>query len=329
MIAAGSRLVRIGGAIALAWLAALAPGLVLAADAAPATCPPTATPIGAEEFRSGLRDAVADHGFLWRIERDGHASYLYGTIHLANPGWMYPGTLAKQAIAASDTVALELDMLDPSISARLGASLRTRAADALPADLAERLDRRMAMECMNPAQYAGFAPEFQAVILTMSASRRLGVDSAYAIDGVLAAAARVLAKNVLSLETPESQAALLRSATPEKSAETVRGLLDGLEGGRAAAITGRLIEAWRTSDLATLEDYPSWCECLRTDAERDEMKAVIDDRNLFLAAKIDALHTGGQSVFAAVGSLHMLGPLGLPALMRERGFQVERVVPAH
>ena len=327
MIGSGRRLLRLGGAIALTWLAALAPGHALAADAVPAACPPTAASIDAEQFRSGLRDAVADHGFLWRIERDGHVSYLYGTIHLANPGWMYPGTLTKQAIAASDTVALELDILDPAISARLGSSLTARAGDALPVDLAERLGRAMVAECMDPAQYAGLTPEFQAVMLSMSTSRRLGVDSAYGIDGVLALAGRMLAKNVLSLETPESQAALLRSATPEKAAETVRGILDGLDGGHAAALTTRMVEAWRTSDFATLEDYPGWCECLRDDAERAAMKAVVDDRNLFLAAKIDALHTAGQSVFAAVGSLHMLGPVGLPALMRERGFRVEPIVP--
>jgi hypothetical protein len=30
-------------------------------------------------------------------------------------------------------------------------------------------------------------------------------------------------------------------------------------------------------------------------------------------------------VFAAVGALHMVGPLGLPKLMAERGYSVQRV----
>jgi len=34
---------------------------------------------------------------------------------------------------------------------------------------------------------------------------------------------------------------------------------------------------------------------------------------------------GGKQVFAAVGSLHMIGPMGLPALMAQRGYRVERV----
>ena len=58
------------------------------------------------------------------------------------------------------------------------------------------------------------------------------------------------------------------------------------------------------------------------------MKRLLDDRNPASPTRIDALHAGGQRVFAAVGSLHMIGPNGLPALMGERGYRVERIVPA-
>ena len=52
---------------------------------------------------------------------------------------------------------------------------------------------------------------------------------------------------------------------------------------------------------------------------------MLDERNPLMADKIDALHAGGQSVFTAVGSLHMIGPQGLPTLMAKRGYRVERV----
>jgi uncharacterized protein YbaP (TraB family) len=59
------------------------------------------------------------------------------------------------------------------------------------------------------------------------------------------------------------------------------------------------------------------------------MKRVLDDRNPGLAASIDALHLGGKRVFAAVGSLHMIGPRGLPALLARRGYRVEPIVPSN
>ena len=55
------------------------------------------------------------------------------------------------------------------------------------------------------------------------------------------------------------------------------------------------------------------------------MKRLLDDRNPVLAAAIDSRHANGQRVFAGVGSLHMIGPNGLPALLARRGFQVVRV----
>ena len=74
--------------------------------------------------------------------------------------------------------------------------------------------------------------------------------------------------------------------------------------------------------------YESWCDCLKTDADRRAMRRLLDDRNPALAESIDALHGGGKQVFAAVGSLHMIGPKGLPALLAQRGYQVERIEPA-
>jgi len=44
-----------------------------------------------------------------------------------------------------------------------------------------------------------------------------------------------------------------------------------------------------------------------------------------LADRIDALHMQGKRVLAAVGALHMTGNKGLPKLMAERGFSVERI----
>jgi len=318
---------RAGAALALAWLGAIVPGHAVAADATQVACPPPATPIDAERFRAGMRDADQDHGFLWRIARDGRTSYLYGTIHVAQPEWMYPGPLVKTAVAAADTVALELDVLDPIVPIRLAESARARSGETLPADLVRRIDARMVAECMDPARWRGFAPEFQVAILSTMAARREGFDPAFAIDGVLSVVGRSLAKSVVSLESPESQMAALRAATAEGTIELVKSGLDDLDSGRAGPLVVRLVRAWRDSDLATLEDYARWCECVRNDGERHALKVLLDDRNVLLAAQIDTMHTGGHAVFAAVGSLHMIGPMGLPALMRERGFTVDLVVP--
>jgi uncharacterized protein YbaP (TraB family) len=64
---------------------------------------------------------------------------------------------------------------------------------------------------------------------------------------------------------------------------------------------------------------------VHSDADRAFIKRLNDDRNPGLANRIDALHGEGRRVFAAVGALHMTGAMGLPRLLAQRGFRVERV----
>lgn len=311
--------------LALAALAALPLVLPLsAARAAPASaCPPQAAPLSQEAVAAGMRDA-SDHGFLWRVSKDGRTSYLYGTIHAARKAWMFPGPNVVDAMRSSDTVALELDVLDPEIQRRLVASIGARRSDPLPPALARRLEQRRASECVDAASWGKFSPEFQIASLTVLAARRDGLDPAYAIDLVLAGAARDLGKSVLSLETPEGQMEALQMPTQAETVALVKDGLDDLDSGRARPLIRRIAKAWVDGDYAELSRYEKWCDCARTPAERAAMKRLLDDRNPALAARIDELHSGGQRVFAAVGSLHMVGPAGLPALLKQRGYKVEQ-----
>jgi uncharacterized protein YbaP (TraB family) len=62
-----------------------------------------------------------------------------------------------------------------------------------------------------------------------------------------------------------------------------------------------------------------------TEADRKYMKGLIDDRNPHLAAGIDKLSRDGRKVFAAVGSVHMIGPNSVPKLLDKMGYKIERV----
>ena len=85
-----------------------------------------------------------------------------------------------------------------------------------------------------------------------------------------------------------------------------------LESGRWRALELRLSEMWAESGLDELQRYAEWCECLDTEAERREWRRTLDDRNLGLADNIVAILDSGQTVFAAVGSLHMIGAVACP-----------------
>jgi uncharacterized protein YbaP (TraB family) len=306
-------------------LALLAAPFARAAEAPGTDCPPEPQPYTAEDNAAGMRDAT-DAGFLWKATRDGRVVWLYGTIHIAQRGWRFPGPRVLAALKASDAVVLELDPLDPDVLARFQrAIVRKPGAPELPPALAARLRAQMAAACIAPAALEGLRPEMRAVTIEVMAGRRLGLQPDYGIDIFLAQLARQLKKPIRPLETPELQAALLVSDDPRETARTVGDLLDELESGRAPHILARLADDWHGGRLEDLAGYADWCACMDTPAQRADFTRLIDARNPPMAARIAEWHAEGRSLFVAVGSLHMTGPLGLPALLREKGFELERV----
>lgn len=273
----------------------------------------------------GLRQAH-DRGFLWRIEKDGRVSHLYGTLHVARRDWMFPGPRLREALAASDTLALELDMLDPQTVQRMAAGLDAPGALPLPAALQRRLEERARGECADPALLARLGPEMKIAALTMLAARRQGLEAIYGVDLFLAGYGRSQGLRIVGLETPEEQLDAIGGSAPGEATALLDSGLRELDAGRAQALLARLAQLWADGEHATLAAYADWCNCLGTPAEAAAMRRLLDARNPVLAQRIDALHAGGARVFAAVGSLHMIGAQGLPALLEQRGYRVERIV---
>lgn len=293
-----------------------------AADPASA-CPPVAPPLTSDTLNAGMRSAK-DHGFLWRVSKDGRSSYLYGTIHAARTEWMFPGPVTLEALRSSDTLALELDLLDPDVQRRLASSMAGQRREPLPPALTRRIERQLKAQCADAESFARLDPEIQVASLSVMAARRDGLDPANAIDLVLAVLAREFGKPVASLETPETQIQALQMPSRTETIDFVSSSLDDLEAGRTRPMLNRIAKVWTDGNHAELARFESWCNCVDTAAERAAMKRMLDDRNPELASAIDKLHSGGSRVFAAVGSLHMVGANGLPSLLRQLGYRVEQ-----
>ena len=61
-------------------------GTATAQDVSPQTasaCPPPASDSIPKDGWAAAAQRATDHGLLWRIEKDGRTSWLYGTIHVA------------------------------------------------------------------------------------------------------------------------------------------------------------------------------------------------------------------------------------------------------
>jgi uncharacterized protein YbaP (TraB family) len=307
-------------------LAALCAVLLAAtawAGADPAACPPEAEPFTPELFSRAAAQA-RDRGYLWRITKDQRSSYLYGTMHVGRAAWMAPGPLTRQALRETDVIGMELDLFDPAVGEELAAVLR-RPGRTLPPALQARLVARWKAECLDTDALKTGAPEMHAYTLMLAIGRREGLDATYGMEVLLSVLAKAMARPVVSLEPVAIQLQTLLARTDDEAQAMVRDVLDDADKGRVRPVLLRTTLAWERADLADLENYAQWCECLNTEMDRVLMKRLLDDRNPGLAARIDEMHRAGRRLFAGVGALHMVGPGGLPALMAARGYRVERL----
>lgn len=265
---------------------------------------------------------------LWRLQRNGRTSYLYGTLHVGRPGWARPGPQVAAALASSQVLALEIDVEDPSLPQQMRALAQaddTPGGQAPPA-LVRRLAAAATRACVPLPQLASLPPLVQATTIALADARWLGLDAAYGQERALAMRARDHGKPVRSLETLAEQMAAMTLAPGRAGFDQLDQTLAQLEDGSARAVLYKLAEGWDRGDLALLSSYESWCNCAPTVAERQFLRQLNDDRNPRLAQRIEALHAQGQTVFAAVGALHMTGPQALPGLLAARGFLVHRLV---
>lgn len=287
-----------------------------------AACPPQATAPTPQQVQAAQAQA-RDRGFLWRVSKDGRTHHLFGTVHVGKLEWAFPGAKLRAALAEAQTVAFELDPLDPAVQS----SLRSAGPGSakLPPALEAQLAREIERSCLPAQMLAGLHPMMQAMTVLMVDAARDGLQVAYGQEFALAGAARARNLRTVSLETPERQLAALIPQDAAQAERTLASTLDQMRSGLGRQVLLRMAAAWERSDLQEIENYERWCDCVKTADDRAMLTALNDERNPAMAERVEALHREGQRLFVAVGALHMTGPKALPALLRARGFNVERV----
>lgn len=295
------------------------------AMAAQNDCPPPPKPHSPEMFSAAQRQA-RDRGFLWRISKGGHSSYLYGSLHIGRETWLAAGPALEAALRNSTTLALELDPLDTAVQQRLAQALGKVPSRQLEQGAKARLRLQLQAQCMPVDSMDQLPVELVLAGVALNLARRDGLDAQFGSETLLALTAHARGIPVVSLETVDEQLHALLAADDAEAGQILIDGLNELESGQARETLLALVTLWENGDVQRLDTYEQWCECIVTPMEKLQMQRLLDGRNPVMASRIDALHRSGKRVLAAVGSLHMAGSRGLPALLAHRGYAVERVL---
>jgi uncharacterized protein YbaP (TraB family) len=262
------------------------------------------------------------------VMRDADSTiYIFGTIHVRPTGADWGGANAHAALAASSDVWTEIEM--------------SPETDARGAALAEQLGRAPASQplssLLTPAQNAklaaleqqlGFAPAAlenmqpwrAALVLSFLPIVRAGYDPASGVDRDIDAYGDAHGKHMHGFETIDEQLRFLANLSPDLQRQMLLESIDEADEGPQAI--GEMTQAWERADLAALErDVVS--------DTRDEYPQLYDvlfkQRNARWIEVLAQHMQGSGTEFVAVGCGHLLGRDGLIALLRARGFNVQRV----
>lgn len=256
---------------------------------------------------------------LWRVEdRQGHAGWLFGTIHSSPEPLAWQTPEVRSALRGSRTIMVEVGNLADeaavgAVFARLAqASGRPPLAQRVPASARPALAALEDKAGLRDHDFAGM--DTWAAALTLA---NAGTDSDHIRNGVdRAVVALADGRPVVELEGAEGQLALF-DALPEQEQ---RDLL--VEVIREAAGPDQDLSAdWRRGDMRAIE-RETRAGML---ADPQLRRVLLTDRNLRWTARIANVVTNGGQPFVAVGAAHMAGPEGLPGLLERRGFRVTRV----
>jgi uncharacterized protein len=286
-----------------------------------AQCPPA--PDLEQAIKATPIAQVKNTGYLWSLDKAGHTSYLHGTIHLAQQQWATPSAQTIRALATSDLLALEINLMDPAIVKETQESLKKLGTgQAISPALIERIGLLAQKLCATEIKISDQGVAYQLIQLMFADARYAGLEALFGRDVVMGVFAQTLKKPIESLESVQTQ---MQALDGELNDEQVSQYLDRLEQGKLRGPLEKITQAWAANDLETLENYEQWCECKDDAVAGQSMAKINDDRNPGLAQAIDALHIQGKKVFVAVGSLHMTGAQALPLLLQNMGYIVRRV----
>jgi uncharacterized protein len=272
---------------------------------------------------------------LWKVEKPGvPPSYLFGTMHLSDPRISELAAAVTDAIAHSKSVALEVaDLSDKAVAAAMtktatlivytdGKSLKAALTD----DEYKQVEQTVTKSGMPGELAAMMKPWLVSMLLATSDCERKQLAAGKAVlDLRVAAEAQKNGITVTGLETIEDQLGALAAVPDDQQIAMLKVGLKYID--RADDMMETMVQMYLKRQIGAAMPFQ-----LALAAQSGTSPSVFDgfkktlliDRNAKMRdAAIPLLDKG--NAFVAVGALHLPGPTGLVALLREKGYTVTAV----
>ncbi|MXP25239.1 TraB/GumN family protein [Altererythrobacter indicus] len=256
---------------------------------------------------------------LWEVRGadDTVKGWLFGTVHALPDGVEWRTPLLDHVVKEADLLVVEVTNLDDKAAAN-ASFMRFAKASGLPPlmDRVPQKDRPALTRLMRDAdaRQGDFVPyDSWAAALMLANAAQSGKEPENGVDRWL------LKRNIktVGLEGFEQQFRIFDQLSQSQQVALLMGVAEETQDSES---DGNL-RAWLTGDVDALKAETSK-GILADPALR---QTLLIDRNERWAGVIDGWLKKDHAVLVAVGAAHMLGDKGLPALLRQRGYSVNRI----
>ncbi|HSN57317.1 MAG TPA: TraB/GumN family protein [Candidatus Sulfomarinibacteraceae bacterium] len=269
-------------------------------------------------------EEAADRSFLWRVRSDTATVWLLGSIHFMKADASPLSPAVEQAFTSSSVVVFEADLGDlqraaVGMIAAGGLEDGTKLEEVVPAPLYRKVVGRLEELGMGAATVGSMRPWMAALTLTSLELSRAGYLGDQGIDATLYERAGRAGKERRGLETAEYQVSLFASLSDEEGLDFLRYTLEELDS--VIPMVDEIVAAWRAGETERLEALLAE----GFDEHPELYRRFVTDRNRRWLPGIEALLRDGGGGLVVVGSLHLVGPEGLVALLEAEGYEVTQL----
>jgi uncharacterized protein YbaP (TraB family) len=269
--------------------------------------------------------AGTSRGLIWLVEKAGRTGWLVGSLHLLTAdAYPLPATL-DAAFEKADVLVEEAnpeELKAPAAAMQLVAKAMyppgTTLQSQVSSETFDKIARRAEKNGLPVERLQAFKPWMVALTLVGLELQRGGFDPGLGLDQHFLSRAPASGKSVRTLETALEQIDFLESLSPQLQEGLVTASLEGAD--TELAQVQRIAAAWKAGDTAPIENL------LLSDMK--SVDAAIYDtllvgRNRRWLPQIEEC-LSQRKCFVVVGAAHLVGPDGLVAMLRARGYTVRQ-----
>jgi uncharacterized protein YbaP (TraB family) len=269
---------------------------------------------------------AAQKSFIWKATGKGNVVYLTGSVHMLSRDF-YPLPAAMDAAFKDSTLLVEevdlAEMLEPTAQMKIlmrGVLTPPQSLERVVSPETLAAVDKFTTELGIPFEpLKQFKPWMLATALEALVLGQAGFDPELGVDKHYYEMAQAEHKAVQGFETADFQLSRFDEMTREQQDRMLADTVKELKTEKAAF--GTIATAWKNGDAATVE------KIVLADLKSDPVmyQRLLVERNRNWMPKLESLFDRKGHTLVVVGAAHLIGPDGLLAMLKAKGYQIEQL----